>query len=227
MFRPTSLLVASVLTFVLAPAAEASPIVWDYSPSATGATSLTPASNGGTVWVNQAGNQNFAERVIFSGPMLIDGMSIYTGAGFVNLGESVTIRLYSDVGGAPGSLLAQFTTTLSAIDTNGNGGFGANIVQAHADFVNPQLLNANTAYWIGMSGTASEIGLVGLGGVTPGNGAMGFFNGTTYLGQAGIGDMAFRLNGVPAPEPSTLALLGFLTVGAVCRRRFRRAPQAL
>src|SRR5262249_30423935 len=139
----------------------AADIVWDYSPATTGAD-ISPPDPPGGAWVNQAQLQNFAEHFIFSTPTQIDGMDIYTRPDFATVGQSARIGLRADGAGTPGALLADFTLPISIVDTLGTS--GPNQVRAHVDFTTPLMLMADTTYWIGMSGTTTELGQLGLSG---------------------------------------------------------------
>jgi hypothetical protein len=97
-------------------------------------------------------------------------------------------------------------------------------VRAHADFAPPLILNADTRYWIGMSGTLFNLGQHGLIGSFPDVSRMAQFLGATYVfpTATGIGDMAFRLHGTVLPEPSTAFVISCV-VGCALKRRIRRS----
>jgi hypothetical protein len=194
--------------------ARAGVIVWDASPGATG------ASDAGA-FANLMDHQILADRISFAGATQIDGMDIYTSApsSGAAVGQSATVRLYADAAGAPGALLDSFTQTVSAVDADGAAGPGS--VRVHVDLTSPLLLDANTPYWIGMSGTSVELNQEALtGGTIPlGDGLMAEFTGADnhFQGMAAVGDMAFRLEGQTAvaavPEPASLTLAGLGAVG--------------
>src|SRR5690348_6828228 len=80
----------------------------DWSPATTGADL---AAGDGTPWSNNSAFQNFAENFSFTSAVTLSGMDIYTASAFPSVGMSVTVRLWSDSGGLPGTLLDNFTET--------------------------------------------------------------------------------------------------------------------
>jgi hypothetical protein len=210
----SSLLASSV------PAAAA--IVWDASPATTGSTILP---GGGARFLNVSTSQNFAEQFLLPQDTTLTGIDIYTlQFAAPTVGQSVTVRLWSDNAGTPSTLLQNFTEVLAAVDTDGaNTSLNPGVVRAFASFTTPFTIAANTRYWIGMSGTGASIGQLGLtGGTIPnGDGTLARFNGTTFLGFPGdTGDMAFRLQGTPIPTPALLP--GLVGLGLAAWRKQRR-----
>jgi len=186
-------------------------VIWDYSPETTGA-SLSSS------WNNDSCCQNFGEQVSFSDPVRLDGMDIYSEEGWGTVGTPVVVRIWSDVAGLPGTLMHEFKETLSIIDKDGAIHLGN--VRKHADFTTSIVLNANTNYWIGMSGDSSQgfndikqSGL--LGGVD--DSSMATFSGTTFdsMSPTHVGDMAFRLHGAVVPLPPAVYLFGSGILGLV------------
>jgi len=180
-------------------------IIFDYSPLTTGGS--------GTSYANLSKGQNFVERIFFSTDVQVTDMDIYSQTLSGSVGDSVTIRIFNDAGGQPGSLFTTFDEIISIIDTEGTISTENN--RKHTDFSTAVNLLANTAYWIGMSGTGSlDIGQLGLSTSFPEDRRMfqlkglapQFFTNSTF---PFVGDMAFRLSGqAPLPEPSTMLLLG-------------------
>lgn len=213
MFRSLATLTLLCSIVVSAPAA----IIWDYSPATTGA-------NGNPGFINRAGDQNFLEHIQFAQDATITGMDIFSRSSAGTLGQSVTIRLFSDASGVPGTLITSFSENLDAVDTVGVGSL-TGITRKYADFTTSLSLLANTTYWIGMSGTSLDLGQLGLNSNYPDDSRMYQLNVITPVHPTGtgVGDMAFRLHGdlAAVPEPSTYiagALL-LLPIGAhVCRR---------
>ncbi len=207
-----TLSLASVASFTLStPKAEAA-ILWDYSPETTGTTS------GISAFESLSTSQNLAEIVSFGDAVELTGMDIYSASFFASVGDSVTIRIWTDNAGTPDTLIHDFTDTISVIDTEGVGSWGS-VNRKFADFSDaPISLDANTFYWIGMSGTTATIGQAGLN-TNPGDGGMSIFNGASFdFLDPTVGDMAFRLQGEvqtaqTTPEPGSgvgLLALGML-----------------
>ena len=182
-------------------------IIWDYSPAATNTSSVPDG-----FLVNASSGQNFAETVSFPDPATITGMSIYSGVNVVSVGDGVTIRVWTDSAGVPGTLIHNFTETISVIDTAGVGDW-LFVNNLFANFTNSINLAANTPYWIGMSGfgvtietNIGEVETIGLAwlNTNPGDGAMAQFSGTTLVtGFQPVGDMAFRLYGTTQSQPDS------------------------
>ena len=191
-------------------------IIWDYSPVTTG-------GSGSTGWTNVSSNQNFAELVSFADAVTVTGMDIYSSDLRGSVGDLATIRIRSDAAGLPGSILFDFTETISAIDSIGA---TAGNNRKHVDFTLPVSLAAGTPYWIGMSGTGFDLTQMAFNTSPPADAKMAQFSNTTYQFLTSVGDMAFRLHGSAVPEPSSIVLLGLGTIGLVCMGRRKRKMAA-
>mgnify|MGYP002621795311 CR=1 FL=1 len=179
-------------------------ILLDQSPATTGAAILSDGLD------NRSISQNFAEDFSFGTAVSLTGMDIYMAEDVATVGQSVTIRLYEDASGIPGTKLSDFTETVSTIDLIGAVGTNERV---HADFTIPLLLEADTTYWIGMSGTGvTTFSLTGLGDVVDApydDRTMAQFTAESFsfISGTGTGDMAFRLEGIIVPEPTSAALM--------------------
>lgn len=204
-----SVLVAALVAVTAITAQLQAQIILDYSPATTGAAIYGDGYGDST---NVSEFQNSAEKVTFPNGAVLTGMDIYSweGRGFV--GQSVTIRLWSniiqplvnpDYAARPDELLAEFTEVISIIDTEG---IGANpqLTRKHVDFTLPLTLDPGVTYWIGMSATSDgdtnsseSIGLAGLVGPNaPDNERQALLFNKTYLptnSSAKYGDVAMRL----------------------------------
>ncbi len=186
---------------------EGAVVILDWSPLETGAV-LEPTVGD---WSNISTAQNWGEQIQFTNGAQITEMDIFSRNLWGSVGDSVTIRVWNDMNSAPGSLLFEFTETISIIDSDA-AGTDTRINRKHVDFTSPVNLAAATPYWIGMSGTSTEIALAGLiGPNAPDDEHMFLFDGTTLVDDTSrhAGDMAFRLYGTQnvIPEPSTLLIL--------------------
>lgn len=196
-------------------AAQAAPIVWDWSPSATGATVTNDN------WSNTFGSQYFGERVQFASSTVVSGMDIYMNTGFGVVGNAVKVSIWADAGGGvPGALLDSISTVVSEVDLDG--AIGSNH-RVHADF-SGFTMSGSLGYLIGMAGDGISLTQTGLMGVAGGDGQVARFGGAGFVTMASdVQDMAFRLYGSPAnavPEPGALALTGLsLALMGFARRR--------
>ena len=183
------MLVCVAMVLGVGAAAEAQ-VIWDYGP-ATGTF--------GGCWSNQTSGQNFAEDITYAIPMAVTGMDIWTCISPV--AGTVHIKILLDNGsGAPGAVFTEWDQTPTSWVADGTN------FRVSADFPDVNL-DAGQIYWIGMSGNGFELGQLSV--LTPDDGLMAIFSGTSYFGDASVGDQMFQLRGAP------LALGSIPTLGEV------------
>ncbi|NBC10404.1 MAG: hypothetical protein GVY24_01540 [Planctomycetes bacterium] len=197
-------------------------VLLDRSPAAAG----VPVTGGGLD--NRSTTQNFAEDFRLDTAASVTGMAIYMDADLATLGQSVTVRWYAEAPGVPGTKLADFTSTVSDLDTitaTNTASLTIELDRVFAAFDTPLALDADTTYWIGMSGTgnADTFSLAGLDDFD--DSTMAQFTDTTFgfISGSASGDMAFQLEGMFVPEPGAAALL--LPWVVLARRPGTRDPR--
>ncbi|HWP32100.1 MAG TPA: hypothetical protein VNK96_10320 [Fimbriimonadales bacterium] len=179
-------------------------LLWDFGPT---------TGNYGGCWSNYTNGQNFADMVIFSDPVVVTQLnyfSCYSSPG----GSSWKLKLLDDNGGIPGNYLVYADVSYSSYSFAGNFG-GADIYVA--TFPVNLALNANTPYWIGVSGNGFEGAQASV--VAPGDGKMAQFSGTSYSFMTGVGDQMFQLEGYIVPEPISVVTLAAGLLLLIRRRR--------
>ena len=144
-------------------------------------------------WANQSSLTNFLMAFSLASATPLNGMDIYSASGLINsinwLGVGVTIKLTSDGGGLPNiGSLQTFTSVVSVVDQDGAS--NSEMQRLHADFAEITLSPGN--YWIGMSGTGTDIGWSSLGSYTtfPSQWQLA---GNSLDFSPGVGKFAFRI----------------------------------
>jgi hypothetical protein len=226
--QPLAPLVLGGLLFLASTSLVSAAIILDRSPGAYPGVTLEPDHGAPGSQSNVGDGGNWADSFSFGSAETLTGMGLYSGSDWGTVGQAVTIKLWYDNNGVPGSLIQEFNTTVSVVNTEGASSV-ALITQKYAAFTTPISLAANTVYWIEMSGgNGTQLALLGV--TDPAAGLAGYsalFNGDTFQGlhTPGIGDVSMRLYGFSAvPEPPTcisgaLALLLPLSVPALRRLR--------
>lgn len=197
---------ALVVAALSVAAASQASLLWDYG-QATG-------TYGGS-WQNQTGAQNFADIAVFTGSVSVTGYNYYTDFNPANFSSTMHVKVLSDNGGKPGSLITSQDVSAGNFAVDGvNNGHTIYRVMLSLAAIN---LGAGT-YWFGASGNGFEAAQISLN-PGPGDNQMALFNGTTYQNMAGIGDQAYQLTGSAVPEPASLLAFGGLTLVAIRRRK--------
>ena len=132
---------------------------------------------------------------------------------------SFTAGVYTDISGAPGTLVSSLTYLSTGPQENAMNVYNFNTVT----FTGTGLLQANTAYWVGVSQPSNNIGLiVWYRPTTLGTAQYGAFKslGTT---RAPNNPAGLTITGTAVPEPSTYALFGLGALGLVIAYRRRAA----
>jgi hypothetical protein len=199
----------------LAAAAAAVALAAASGASATILASVPANGSPGGDWSNFADFQNFLVQFTLAGAATVDGFDIYTDPAFGALGTDVTIRIRNDVAGNPDSSnLFEFTSTIDTLTTSGDQVF----VGAHFGGLN---LAAGT-YWMGMSGTSSELGWESYHYGDDAPSTQRQLSGETVVFTPGVGTFGYAVegaNGVPEPAAWAMMLLGFFGLGGVVRAR--------
>ncbi|WP_375291411.1 PEPxxWA-CTERM sorting domain-containing protein [Qipengyuania sp.] len=201
---------AAAATLALSAGGANAAVVVDQTPSGT--------FNGS--WFNYSSGQNFYVAFDLSEATNIKGFDIFAG-GTVQVGQSVTVRVKTDVGGNPNfdSNLLEFGDTIERIDP-----FDTNSQIAGVDF-NPFALQAGR-YWMSVSfqTAISRWNSYDNGGPQTTSNQWVFYGNSPGF-QANVYDLGYRIRGdvtgVAVPEPGTWAMLilGFGAVGAGLRKR--------
>ena len=224
-------MVLFILTIIAAGAASAA-VLWDWSPQKYGDISDEKG------WHNMAVGQNFAEQIKFSTDITLTGMDIWQSNVFTTTkDDDVRVKIWNDTGGAPGTPAHSFLNQITGLftETIGTGVDSFDIKRVHVSFDTPLTLLADTYYWIGMSGTKTDLLNLGLMSFAtgspadprpaPGDSQMALFRENAYSSLEKVGDMAFRLYGntnSPVPEPTAMILFGMGLLGLTGAGRKKR-----
>ena len=187
--------------------------------SATILVDVSPTPPAFGSWVNQASNQNFLMQFTLGTSASVTGFNIYSDPSFPSIGQSVTIRIRNDAGGAPdASNLDEIVSSISSITP-----VDSSTELVGATFA-PVSLSAGT-YWMGMSGTSSELSWNSFGGFVlfPGQYQL---SGETPVFDPAVGQFGYQVigaGGVPEPATWAMMLVGFAALGLAARRQRKNA----
>jgi hypothetical protein len=168
---------AAAVLFTGLATASAQEVIWDYGHDAG-------QTNG--CWANTTEGQNFAEPVRWETNQVVTGMRIFTC--IARREGTVHVKFLADNAGVPGNVLETRDVTPASWEPDHT---GENVVTANFD---PVGLDANTTYWVGMSGNGFELGQHALN-PGPDNNQMAQFSGPNFTGMTGVGDQKFQLLG--------------------------------
>ena len=173
--------------------------------------------NLGGSWSNETSSQNFLDKVTLGTTSMVTDYTYYTSFDPSTFG-TMHVKLYSDSGGLPGSVIdtqdlavSSFYSTLTADSQS--------VTAVELNLTTPWILNAGTTYWVGASGNGFEAAQISL--LSPGDGHMAQFGGTTYSFMTAVGDQAFQLHGSAVPEPASMAALGLGALALLRRKKAR------
>ena len=202
----SSLLAVAATVVVALPTRAA--LLLDRSPAAYPGASRSPLLGGS--YSNERATQHFADSFSLASPSILQGMDLYSHPLNAAVGDSVSVQLWADNGaGSLGMLLTEFTASISVEDSDGNNDL-VRVARFHVN-VSGIILQAATTYWIGLSGTSSDVGLIGLSGLgAPENGQSIRMNGDSVIAVEAF-DVAMRLYGEVSQVPEggrTSVLLG-------------------
>lgn len=186
------------------------------------------------VWSSQYDFQEFFVRAVVTENVVVRGMTIYSGAGWADVGTAATLRIFGDESGSMGAEIAQRVGTIDGnADTDWDFPLqpAFNIKTAHAAFGDVNL--AAGTYWFSMSGwegaDLSWASFVEEGAPKTRFDQTQLGHGVYEVGDEVLFDhttmyrLPFLVDGETAgvPEPTTWALMiaGLGLAGAALRRR--------
>lgn len=229
-------LVATASIITGATVAKASEVVYS-QPQQGGTAAGISLTQGGNqfAFADRRRADNFtltAESAIESVRFWGGTESDFFGASNISNISSFNIRFYSDTGGLPGGIIAEYTASLAAtnpviIPGQSVGFLNASMYQFEITLTSAVGLDPGTQYWISVAASVSQpVGLNAEGWqwASSGSGdgviAQDNFNGDGFFVNTNVQrDAAFELVGTVIPNPGTL---GLLTIAGLMANRRRR-----
>lgn len=192
-FSPSAALAVYLLGLVLLSPARSETVMGNLGSDGSGSLTGITTDVSGTTWLAQGFNSG-------SSPFLV--LNSITVGTRVNPATNVTLRLYSDSGGLPGTLLTSSSSAVTNITTKYSFDFGA------------YSLAPNTTYWAVLGGETGVVWAVATDGVPTEQNSSGYSyvdcaftdnSGSSWVLDEFDREAAISVEAVP--EPSTYAML--------------------
>jgi len=180
--------------------------ILDYSPDAIGGPAVVDFSAS-----NIASSQNFVSLFSLSETTTLTGISSYGEDTYADVGTDVIVRVFSDLGGVPSSLLHEISASILVTDFLGDA-----TGTLERRFTALSLVLGMGDYWIGMSGDGLELAQSVNTSVGPGYQMSGT---TAQLSGRTVAMTLEGMSAVPLPAGLPLLLSALGLAGVVSRRK--------